>query len=131
MCLELYAVPAEHGLVSAQRLSRASGLHVEKVSKPVKGAFWFSVDGGCSCSLMAEDADWNEPTWKLQPSVLERLAAAIQLLADEANSFSFQALWAGDRPKSESRVSVRELLRDVRANAVRNGHVYIVGRPAV
>ena len=61
MCLQVYAVPTIANRVSAERLSRVSGLRVKKVSRPVKGAFWFSRDGGCSCSLMADNADWGGP----------------------------------------------------------------------
>ena len=61
MCLELYAVPATEGHVGAERLERVSGLRVRKYHRPDTGAFHFSRDGGCSCSLMTDDADWKSP----------------------------------------------------------------------
>ena len=100
--LQLFAIPALDGRVSAQRLSRVSGLRVEKHNRLAKGALVFSRDGGCSCSLMADAADWDAPVWALEPEVLEGLAVALQLLANEASGFTFQALWIGDEPASKS-----------------------------
>jgi len=71
MCLELIAVPAAPDRVSAKRLSTVSGLAVRKTDRPIKGALHFALDPGCSCSLLAESADWNQATWDLAPAVLE------------------------------------------------------------
>ena len=131
MCLQLFVVLGEKNRVSAERLANVSGLRVEKLKVPVKGALWFSVDGGCSCSLMAGNADWNDAIWKLNPAVLPGLAAAVDLLIKEVKSFTFQAYWAGDKPKKEIRVAGRDLLRDIRNNAIRNGERYAIGRSAV
>lgn len=120
-------VPAIPNKVSADRLSKASGLHVAKQRHPVPGSLHVSVDGGCSCSLMSEDADWNAPVWSLDPAVLEGLAQALRLLNDESGGFSFQALWIGDEPETRTRVPLRVLLADVANNRIRNKHVYIVG----
>ncbi len=126
MCLELYAVPALQNKVSAERLARISGLWVKKVRKPIKGAFLFSREGGCSCSLMAEDADWNDPIWALEPEVLPGLSAALELLGREAGGFTFRALWIGDDAESESRIPLSEMLDDVRNNRIKNKHTYDV-----
>lgn len=126
MCLQVYAVPMLGNRVSAERLARVSGLWVKKVNRPVKGAFWFSVDGGCSCSLLSDEADWNAPVWALEPNVLERLATALQLLGAEAGGFTFQALWIGDKADTESQITLAEMLEDVRNNRVKNKHTYRV-----
>ena len=73
MCLELYAVPATEGQVGAERLARVSGLRVRKYHSPGAGAFHFSRDGGCLCSLMTDAADWKAPVWTLAPDVLAGL----------------------------------------------------------
>ena len=127
MCVELYAVPAEPGRVSADRLSEVSGLVVAKSSRPVTGALHFSRDKGCGCSLLGDGADWNEPTGDLVPEALDGMARALSLLHKEAKGFTFQAIWIGDQAESESHVSLKELLRDVRQNRVRNKHVYAIG----
>ena len=123
-------VPAVPNKVSPERLSKASGLSVEKHSRPVRGSLHVSVDGGCSCSLMSDDADWNSPIWALDPEILEGLARALRLLGAEAGGFSFQALWIGDKPETRSHLQLRELVAEVLNNRVRNKHVYIVGKVA-
>jgi hypothetical protein len=130
MCLELYAVPAVGGRVSADRLERVSGLRVRKRRHPAEGALHFSRDGGCSCSLMTDDADWNASEWALEPSILTGLAAAIRLIYDEAGGFTLQAVWLGDQPNARERVALREVLKDVRGNRVKNRFVYLVGKAA-
>jgi hypothetical protein len=127
MCLELLAIPTEQGRMSAESLSKLSGLTVTRTSRPVSGAFLFSREPGCSCSLLSDDADWNNPTWALEPDVLEGLAKAVEAIADQAKGLTFQAIWIGERPATRSRVQLKQLLRDIRGNAVRNKHVYVVG----
>jgi hypothetical protein len=127
MCVEIYAVPAERGKVSARILSEHSGLTVTK-ARSGSGAFCFSRDKGCGCSLLGQDADWRQPMWKLEPEVLESLAKALELLDREAGGLTFQAIWMGDRPETESRTPLKDLVKAVRANEIRNKHVYKCGR---
>src|SRR5688572_12017734 len=126
MCLQVFALPAVANKVSAERLSTVSGLRVEKRN----GELHISVDGGCSCSLMSDNADWNAPVWALEPQVLDGLARVLRLLAEEAGGFAFQALWIGDEPMTRSRSPLTEVLSDVQQNQVRNKHVYLVGESA-
>lgn len=126
MCLQAYAIPAQENRVSAQRLSTLSGLRVEKLNKPYKGALWFSRDGGCSCSLLSDNADWNEPVWELDTEILEPLAKALKVLGEEAGGFTFQAIWAGDSPETSSESTLSEILQEIRNNQVKNRHVYKV-----
>jgi len=130
MCLELIAVPAAPERVSAKRLSTVSGLSVRKTDRPVKGALRFSLEPGCSCSLLAESADWSQATWDLAPAVLEGLAKVVELVAEEAGGLRFQALWVGDEAETEAHVAVKQLARDIRGNKVRNKHVYWIGSRA-
>ena len=128
MCLQVFMVPAVPDKVSPERLSKASGLHVEKQRHPVPGSLHVSVDGGCSCSLMSDDSNPDATTWNLDPCVLEGLARALRLLKQEAGGFTFQASWIGDRPHTQTRAPLRELLADLAENQIRNKHVYIVGK---
>lgn len=128
MCLQLFVVPALPNKVGPERLSKESGLRVEKHRRPVPGSLHISVDGGCSCSLMSDDADWNAPTWALDPKVLDGLARILCLLNDEAAGFTLQALWIGDEVETQSRVQIHEAVADVLNNRVRNKHKYVVGK---
>jgi len=60
--------------------------------------------------------------------VLEGLAKAVELISERARGLAFQALWIGDKPESEDRVPLKQLLRDIRGNTIRNKHVYLVGK---
>lgn len=126
MCLQAYALPAQENKVSAKRLSSLSGLRIEKLNKPHKGAMWFSRDGGCSCSLLSDNADFNEPVWEMEPDVLEPLATALQVLGEEAGGFTFQAIWMGEHSQTSSEPSLPEFLQDVRNNRIKNKHLYKV-----
>jgi hypothetical protein len=128
MCLELVVIPAAEGEISADTLAKVSGLTVTKSKRPTRGAFHFSRERGCSCSLLTDATDWTKPTWALEPQVLEGLAKAVELIADRAKGLAFQALWIGDKPESEERVPLKQLLRDIRGNTIRNKHVYLVGK---
>jgi len=130
MCLEVYAV-ATANRVGDERLAKVSGLWVKKRNKPTKGAFYFSKDGGCSYSLMAESADWNNPIWDLAPEILDGLSKAIQLLGEESDGFTFQALWIGDKAESKAKISLQDLLTDIKTNKVKNKHIYVVGKITV
>ena len=127
MCLELVAVPAEPSQVSARALADASGLTVTKSDRPMGNAFHFGRGPGCSCSLLTDEADWSHPVWSLDPQVLEGLARAVELIVERAKGVRFQALWIGEGPDTQERVPLKELLRDIRGNAIRNKHVYLVG----
>jgi hypothetical protein len=126
--LELVAIPAETGKVGAQTLAEVSGLSVSKSNRPLKGGFQFSRTRGCSCSLLADKADWSHPVWVLAPDVLEGLARAVELIADRAKGVRLQAIWIGDVPETQEWVPLKELLRAIRGNAIRNKHAYLVGR---
>jgi hypothetical protein len=125
MCLELVAIPAEPNQVSAQALADASGL---TVTKSPKNIFHFSREPGCSCSLLSDDADWSHPIWAMDPEVLDGLAKAVELIADRAHGLRFQALWIGEAADTQDRLPLGQLLRDIRGNAIRNKHVYLVGK---
>lgn len=128
MCIEVSAVPTEPGRVSARRLADVSGLVVTKCGRPVPGSLHFAKERGCGCSLLGDSADWESATWDFAPEVLEGLARALETLHADAKGFSFQALWAGDEVETEAHVPLKEVLRDVRANRIRNKHVYRTGR---
>jgi len=67
-------------------------------------------EGGCGCSFLADSADWGAPTWDMIPSTLPRLAGILRSIRQQASSgFSFEALWVGESPTEERRVTIDEL----------------------
>jgi hypothetical protein len=105
-----------------------SGLTVTKSDRPVRNAFLFSRDHGCSCTLLADDADWSKPVWALDPAVLKGLEKAVAMIGVRARGLSLRALWIGDAPATQEHLPLKQLLRIVRANGIRNKHVYLVGK---
>lgn len=82
---------------------------------------------GCACSMLTDDADWNAPAWDIQPTLLPHLANSLALISDRASEgFTFEALWAGDKPEKYLEVSPNELLSIVRENRVGTKTRYIV-----
>jgi len=130
MCIEIFAVAADAGKVSARRLSEISVLVVTKKNRPVKDALHFSREPGCSCSLLSDTSDSGGDTWALESEVVDGLAAALSAIHADAGGLTFQALWIGDKVATEERVPLKELLRDVRANRIKNRHVYQAGTRA-
>src|SRR5678815_3193742 len=67
-------------------------------------------EGGCGCSFLADTADWDAPRWDMIPSTLPRLAGILRAMRQQASSgFSFEALWVGEAPTEERRVTIEEL----------------------
>jgi hypothetical protein len=123
MCLSFEVTPHIPGRVSAERLSKLSGLAVAKRS----GILHFSVGGkGCGCPLLTASADFAADFWELEPNVIPALETALTTLVLEAGGFNLSALWAGDAAESESNPSFTDFLAALRANRLRNAHVYRV-----
>ncbi len=130
MCLEIIAqIPRENkNRVSARRLSRASGLHVSKCRYQKKPALHFSVNGGCSCGFLDDDADWDSPTWLLLKDELPALEKAISTIGKGTKKFRFLAHWLdGHAPKELFRTNLKSLLRDIRSNQIKNNVMYMIG----
>jgi len=78
-----------------------------------------SEDGGCACSMLSENADWNAETWEMNSSVLSKLAnTIIEISKKLSTSFNFLALWAGDIPFKEISLSLTDLLQLIKENKI-------------
>lgn len=87
----------------------------------------FSDGSACACSLLHDDADWNEPIWKLRDEVLPKLLKALTLLHNKfEGGFNFEAWWVSDRIKHQPKVSLDELLELIHENRLGNFTRYIV-----
>ena len=77
-----------------------------------------SEKGGCACSLLAENADWDAEVWAMRSDVLEPLARTLSSLAEAGpEGMVVEALWQGEKSEREERVTPRELA----ALALRSG----------
>ena len=86
-----------------------------------------SEEGGCACSLLADDAEWDTDYWALRRETLEPLASLLETVVNAGVSqFVFEALWDGDEPEYVERVSLGGLLAFVRAGQVGARARYIV-----
>ena len=82
---------------------------------------------GCACSLLAETADWNAPTWDMEPRARRDLAQTIDVLARHLpRPFSIEALWDGDPVEREHRVTVVDVVDLANADALGTRDRYIV-----
>ena len=137
MCLvisvELFGVPKrDPQLFTAQQRANTIDLRFEgmtglfsrgnpRLSLSEKGE-------GCACSMLTDDADWNAATWDMRGDVVVAVADTLMTIP-RRNGFAFEALWIGDRPKTDQRVSIDDLANRVRANRVGNKVRYVVVAP--
>lgn len=77
-----------------------------------------SEEGGCACSLLSDDADWNADAWAMRPEILEQLGT-LQIFADEGpRSVSVERLWVGEAPSETARVTPSELAELARSSGL-------------
>ena len=86
---------------------------------------------GCACSMLTDNADWNDEFWDLQPAVLPHTANLLCLINERVpNGFIFEALWAGDAPSETLQVSFAELQSLVLKNQIKTKAKYVVENKA-
>lgn len=133
MCLQMIAAISStaRGRISAERLSKITGLAVSSRKVGDKPVLHFAVTGGCSCEFLSNDAEFESETWTLADTQLSALALAISSLAKECKSFSFLAHWLnGERPRQTQAISSSSLVKLVRENKVGNNVLYVIGKPS-
>jgi hypothetical protein len=127
MCLILTVTAPASDREKFETVSRqpnADGLRVEVEhlsrwpwarERPVRAVV--SEAGGCACSLLSDDADWNAEVWAFRDDVLDRLAATLQhLAASVKRGVTVEALWIGDNVKETRSVSAADLVELARKN---------------
>ena len=96
----------------------------EQQSRAFRNPLW-SLLIPAGHDLLTDVADWDAPTWAMQPAGLNRLAATLEWLYERlAIDFTFEAMWG--TPKGEVAVSRSKLLEIVRAGEIGNNMVYRV-----
>jgi len=88
-----------------------------------------SERGGCACSLLAEDADWDSSTWSMRPDILEPLAQTLKVLCERGPALlRVEALWDGDQPDDEVSVTADQLTAIARAGRLGTKTRYTLSR---
>ena len=137
MCLILKVrVPAAERatLAAAAAAVPAGALHVELVpasrwpwARPRDAEATVSEEGGCACSLLADDADWDAPVWAMRPEVREPLAQTLETLASGIPSGTvIEALWVGESAGHDQHVTPAGLAALVRADSLGTRTRYVV-----
>jgi hypothetical protein len=86
-----------------------------------------SEQGGCACSLLAEEADWDAESWAMRAEVLEPLARALLALAQGGpDGMTIEALWVGEKPSMEQKVTAQELAALARASRLGTHTRYVL-----
>jgi hypothetical protein len=64
----------------------------------------------CACDLLSDEADWDAPTWAMNPAEASRLSRRIATLGELVRQpFTFEVLWHGTRPVHTVSVDVSTL----------------------
>jgi len=81
----------------------------------------------CACSLLANDADWDAPTWSMRPEILPRLAVSLAAIRQQTkDGFAFDALWGGDGAFYDKQVSPDEIRAIVEHGQISTESRYLV-----
>lgn len=139
MCL-IISIEAPHeerdSLVTAAARASRCGLRVDvehasrwpwAARRPVRAKL--TEDGSCSCSLLADDADWNATTWALRPDLVPAAVATMRaLLFDCPPVLRVAALWLGDQPDETREVSALDFLQLLATEGLGTRTAYSVNR---
>jgi hypothetical protein len=88
---------------------------------------WIESQHGAD-HLLADDAEWDAPTWSMTPSLLPRLVVTIRCLSEQLSAgFTFFAGWIGDDEKTTA-VTTEELLHLAASGEIATRTRYVVRR---
>jgi hypothetical protein len=93
MCLEItlsISAPTT-GNSDAAALSSLSGLHIRETRNDLGTCLHISSNGGCSCDLLDEAADFGDAYWPLDAAAAGRLADAVASAGALSQGIVFQA----------------------------------------
>src|SRR6266446_538070 len=127
MCLSLKVRLSEEDAPRSQEIANLAsdtvGVNVcleRSLSRKNKFVLHISEQGkGCACSLLTDDADWGAETWDMHQTSLPKIAQSLRTLRENTKvGFIFEALWQGEKPTEETKISVDELARIVESGKI-------------
>ena len=134
MCLMLTVRLAEADSVRTTEIVQAAGLpcvpkrwwsrfaHAHSGALNIPGP-----EGGCGCSFLIDNADWNAPTWDMIPDTLPRLVNILRAIRQHTTAgFSFDALWIGESPAEERHTTFDELIHLVEQSTLHTKTRYLI-----
>lgn len=126
MCLWLKIIP-KNPLVYRRRTVIAKGSGLTLALEDVRDRGWKGTrvllvgeaGSSCACSMLTDDADCNEPFWKIRPDMLPSIAQIVERTAKfSPEGFSLEAIWAGDKPDHYRVVNLTELKEIILSNRI-------------
>lgn len=117
----------------AEELSKSSSesggypLHAKQSLFRKRVTNLYVADWKLGVDLLADDADWDAPTWSMRSEELPRLEATLRALCEALpDGFEFVASWVSEPLDHEVELSCEELLGLARTSRF-NGHtVYVI-----
>ncbi len=84
-----------------------------------------------ACDLLAEDADWDAPTWSMSPPAAEQLAQSLgELLVGMGVGAVVDALWEGEMATDEQSIGRPRFVDLVRRGSLGTHTRYLVSEGA-
>jgi hypothetical protein len=123
MEVELDPSSRERAADLAERCSPADGLRIIKPRRGLLGKArpkkLIIVDEFGGESVLADDADWNAPTWSIRAEAVPALESTLRCLCTHIpEGFAFVAAWVGDRISRELEVSCDQLIALLRRSGL-------------
>ena len=137
MCLLIHVradgIPKPQAGSVTKQAAATGGATLEALRQPKteKGSL-FSLGQGCACEFLSDDADWDEPFYRLDADQVGAIEKTLGVVRDAygPHTFSVHAEWVGEpavrKPSRPRSVSFAELLSDIRRARIANGITYRV-----
>jgi len=74
---------------------------------------------------LSDQADWNAKSWALDLARIDNYCNRLEALYNHTKQgFTFQALWAGEKPKETQEITIGKLLELLRTNGISTSSKY-------
>lgn len=129
MCLTIRLVPVNNNGDQLRAHSegvqaRALGWRFEGRSRLAKHAARMTLH---ACDLLADDADWDAPTWSMPREAAEQLAESFEALLDRLDgAVTVEALWDGESPTNEESIGRTQFVDLVRRGSLATRTRYLL-----
>ncbi len=103
---------------------------IELISEPTADSYLKELDIQMH-DYLTDDADWDARYWDFDGEYLIGYAKLIEsIYLNSINGIEFQALWAGESPKTVLELSIEAFLKIIKSNRISTVTRYIVRKHA-